>query len=124
MMSVEAPITSVYPSGADLATWLAPRFPDAPGRLSTTTGCPHISASFGPTVRARMSMPVPGENGTTIFTGCVGQDCACAARHHASSPNASAFRIERIDFLLDGQSTGGRGGLGYLRGSRPPSAAD
>jgi hypothetical protein len=34
--------------------------PLAPGLLSTTTGWPQRSLILGPTVRAMMSMPVPG----------------------------------------------------------------
>src|SRR5258708_3646114 len=96
MTSVLAPITSVYPSGGDFATAFAPRLPDAPGRLSTTTGWPHISASLGPMVRARMSMPVPGENGTTILTGCVGHDCAWAADAASASSAAAIDASGRI----------------------------
>ena len=36
------------------------------------TGCPQISESFCPNVRARMSVALPAVNGTTIFTGLVG----------------------------------------------------
>ena len=59
----------VCPSGVALATSSAPRFPLAPGRLSMTTAWPKRSESFGPTLRAMMSMPVPGENGTTTLIG-------------------------------------------------------
>jgi hypothetical protein len=40
--------------------------PLAPTRLSTTTATFHLSPSFWPSVRARMSIPVAGENGTMI----------------------------------------------------------
>ena len=47
--------------------------PPAPGRFSITTGWPHISESFWPTVRARMSVALPAVNGTTILTGLLGK---------------------------------------------------
>ena len=37
-----------------------------------TTGCPHISASFGAIMRAVMSVALPAENPTTMRTGLVG----------------------------------------------------
>jgi hypothetical protein len=37
--------------------------------FSTTTGWPQRSDSFGPTVRAMMSIPVPGVYGTTSVIG-------------------------------------------------------
>ena len=66
---VFAVIITVCPSGAERATVSAPMFPLAPGLFSTTMGCPRRSESFGPTVRAMMSMPVPGVNGTTTLIG-------------------------------------------------------
>src|SRR6218665_1510298 len=42
------PSTSVWPSGADLATLSTPRLPLAPGRLSTSTLHPFSSAIFFP----------------------------------------------------------------------------
>ncbi len=64
--------SSVKPSGADLATTPAPIVPPAPARLSMMTGWPHNSASFCPTVRARMSVALPAVNGTTMRTGLLG----------------------------------------------------
>ena len=63
---------SVRPSGGALATTPAPIVPPAPARFSTYTGCPHISESFCPTVRARISVALPAVNGTMIFTGLPG----------------------------------------------------
>jgi hypothetical protein len=51
-----------------LATASLPIAPLAPGRFSTTTATFQASESFWPSVRARMSMPVPGVYGTTSLT--------------------------------------------------------
>src|SRR5258706_11289558 len=69
-------INSVVPSGFAFATTSAPITPPAPPRFSTTTGCPHSCCSFTPTVRAVMSVPPPGANGTTKVTDLAGQVCA------------------------------------------------
>ena len=47
-------------------------FAPAPGRLSATTGCPHIADSGWPITRAMISSPPPGAAGTMIRTGLVG----------------------------------------------------
>ena len=56
-----AAIMMVWPSGADLDHSAAPMLPDAPGRFSTTTGCPQASDNFWPITRARMSLVPPPE---------------------------------------------------------------
>src|SRR5882762_7181358 len=56
--------------------------PLAPGLLSTMTDALQRSPSFCPARRARMSGPVPRENGTTmlmILPGAGYEGCACAA---------------------------------------------
>jgi hypothetical protein len=45
--------------------------------------------SFSETVRAMMSVPLPGVKGTTILTGFVGQVCACAPACTAHSASAA-----------------------------------
>src|SRR5687767_6594809 len=63
--------------------------PTAPTRLSMTTDCFScwlITSDIG---RTRLSVAVPGANGTTMRTGLVGKDCASAddaanARNRAS----------------------------------------
>src|SRR5436309_5836956 len=52
--------------------------PPAPARLSMTKGWPRISAIFGVTVRATMSVPPPGGNGTMTRIGLDGKVCASA----------------------------------------------
>jgi hypothetical protein len=73
--------------------------PEAPGRLSTTTGCPQRSASFCATRRAMMSVPPPGVNPTTIRTGLTGYEarpCPHAGVHaKASTKAARSVRISR-----------------------------
>jgi hypothetical protein len=65
-------MSSVAPSGAELATKSAPIWPLAPGRFSTMTGWPQIATSFGSMMRASVSAPPPGGNGTTMRTGLEG----------------------------------------------------
>src|SRR5688500_2576510 len=81
----------VWPSGAVFATSSAPMLPVAPARLSVITPTFQRSASLGPSVRARMSAPVPGVNGTMIWTlrcGKATPPCAPTAepQHAATSP--------------------------------------
>ena len=71
---------SVCPSGVALATVFAASVPPAPGRFSTTTGCPQRSPSLGPIMRAEMSVALPAENGTTMRTGLLGNFCCACAK--------------------------------------------
>src|SRR6266571_7513204 len=52
--------------------------PPAPARFSTITDWPHLAVSLLATVRAVMSVPPPGENGTMKVTGLAGKACASA----------------------------------------------
>ena len=54
----------VCPSGAAFATKLAAVLPPAPARFSTVTGWPHLSCSFWPTERARVSAKPPAAKPT------------------------------------------------------------
>ncbi len=56
---------SVSPSPGLLAT---PAVPATPGRFSTITCCFHRVLSLSASARARMSVMLPAENGTTIRT--------------------------------------------------------
>jgi hypothetical protein len=68
-----AGVTSrVWPSGGDLATMSVPITVLPPGRLSTTTGWPHISLSFCATMRPTMSVLPPAAKGTTSLTALTG----------------------------------------------------
>ena len=63
-------MSSVWPSGLALATTSTPITPPAPPRFSTTIEWPfHSCDSLAATVRAVMSVPPPGANGTTKVTG-------------------------------------------------------
>ena len=64
---------SVWPSGSALATRSAATTPPAPGRLSTNTGCPRVSAMRLDTVRTVRSATPPAPKGTTIRSALVGK---------------------------------------------------
>src|SRR5882762_2932475 len=69
------PSTSVWPSGALLATCSVPMLPEAPGRFSTTTGWPRRAPSRSVTARALVSVTPPAAKGTTNRTGRDGKAC-------------------------------------------------
>src|SRR6185295_1496214 len=64
--------TSVYPSGFASAPSAMPMFPDAPGRLSTMTGCFHFWDRCRAITRASGSATPPDGKGTTMCTGLDG----------------------------------------------------
>src|SRR5258708_37203855 len=68
--------------------------PLPPARFSTTTGCLHGSVSFCPLVRATMSVPPPGANGTIrrmARDGKSGAGSPCAnTGGHAARPASPA----------------------------------
>src|SRR4051812_43584126 len=78
---------SVYPSGADLATASAAMLPPAPGRFSTTTGCPRARPSGSASDRATTSGWPPGAKGTTIRSGFVGCQSASATEEASAASN-------------------------------------
>src|SRR5882672_11463559 len=80
-------INSVLPSGLAFATTSVPITPPAPPRFSTTTDCPHFCESFAATVRAVISVPPPGANGTMKVTGLAGYGCASAAEKNRDRPH-------------------------------------
>ena len=63
---------SVYPSGADLATYSFAMLVPAPGRFSTITCWGRSSESFDASTRALMSTPPPGVNPTINRGGRLG----------------------------------------------------
>jgi len=53
-------------------TYSAAIWPFAPALFSTTTGCFSRSASFCPTMRATLSVPLPAAKDTTSVIGRLG----------------------------------------------------
>ena len=56
---------SVYPSGAERATWLAASEPLAPGLFSITMPTPSAVPSSFEMIRVVVSVPLPAANGST-----------------------------------------------------------
>ena len=73
--AVDTPITKVWPS-VDLAVTSAARVLDAPGRFSTTTLCLSSGPRRSATARAMASVPPPGAEPTSSFTGWRGHSWA------------------------------------------------
>src|SRR5256886_4066623 len=80
--------------------------PLPPARFSTTTGCFHASPIFCPMVRATMSVPPPGANGTIRRMGRDGKSAAGSAcantRGHAArlaSPTPACSNSRRPGFI-------------------------
>jgi predicted patatin/cPLA2 family phospholipase len=73
--------------------------PEAPVRFSTTTGRFRRCPSRGPTVRATMSIPVPGVNGTISLSGVPLLDgaWATAPRLHKARAAVAARRNVFMD---------------------------
>src|SRR6218665_4075512 len=106
------PSTSVWPSGADLAALPRPRLPPAPGRLSTTTLQRFCSAIFCATVRAIMSVPPPGGNGTIRRIGLPPGPCCASglpAGRVASTSASQAFVLRRNGRYARSRGEGGEG---------------
>src|SRR5215510_7484959 len=68
----------VWPSGAALATMLAPIVPPAPGRFSITKVCPTCFPTCSKTTRAMTSLATPAGIGKMTVTLREGQSCATA----------------------------------------------
>jgi hypothetical protein len=87
----------VWPSGADFAASSAPMLPPAPARLSMTTVCPQASPSWRPSSRATMSVAPPGENGTMMRTGRLGNSaCATPEKLAANTTTLSNMPRQRV----------------------------
>src|SRR3954465_9135462 len=72
--------------------------PPAPGLFSITTGWPSACESLSQTTRVITSVGPPAGNGTTIFTGRAGYDCACAST--LAAPRRMQA-IRRVDMACD-----------------------
>src|SRR5262245_19479139 len=64
--------------------------PAAAPTFSTITCWPKLMLRCGAKTRAKTSNAPPAANGTTMVTGRVGQSCACADEHKATSAAAAA----------------------------------
>src|SRR5439155_25266571 len=71
--------------------------PLAPGRFSTSTGCPRRIPSGSATTRALLSATPPGANGTMMRSGFAGQSCAAAndaANHRINAAETTRMLVE------------------------------
>src|SRR6185436_16625767 len=73
--------------------------PLAPGRFSTTNGWLSDSPSACARMRAKTSVPPPGDEGTTSFTGRAGQSWACAPKPRTNSAAKSKIRCMESSYL-------------------------
>jgi hypothetical protein len=62
--------------------------------------CPSWGESLSVTVRAMMSVPLPGVNGTMILIGFAGHACACAPAWRAHSASAAIDLLSIPDILF------------------------
>src|SRR5258705_3506317 len=85
--------------------------PPAPGRFSMTMGCPSWGESLSVTVRAMMSVPLPGVNGTMILIDFAGHACAPTCRAQSASV---AIDLPSLQDTL-ASSTWNPSGLRFLR---------
>jgi hypothetical protein len=70
--------------------------PLAPGRLSTTTCWPSAAESLAATIRAIVSLPPPGGNGTIMVMVRLGKSWARAGLKASAIKAARARMIPRI----------------------------
>src|SRR5262249_25018737 len=87
------PMSSVYPSGAALATRAPPAMPAAAPTFSITIDCPSNSPMRCSWIRALTSMPPPAAKGTMSVIGRVGQSCAAAWPLAANTIAAAAIIV-------------------------------
>src|SRR2546425_8333421 len=91
--------SSVYPSGADLATYSFAMLVPAPGRFSTITCWGKNSESFDASTRALMATPPPGENPTMGRGGLDGEAGAGIARPRPPRAGAHTNATPRFPLL-------------------------
>src|SRR5262249_9339388 len=94
-------MSSVYPSGAALATLAPPAMPAAAPTFSITIDCPSNSPMRCAWIRALTSIPPPAAKGTMSVIGRVGQSCAAAWPLAAITIAAAAIIVlrMRVSFL-------------------------
>src|SRR3989454_9090588 len=67
-----------------------PMVPPAPGRFSTTAGCPRLADNLSETLRAMTSVTLPGVNATMFRSARLGSGASCATACGASAISAAA----------------------------------
>jgi hypothetical protein len=87
----EVPNTIVPPSGAARATTSEPMTPPKRAQFSTTTVTPSRGATCSPNRRARISVPPPAGNGTTMRSVC-GRAGVCADAANGQAASARTAR--------------------------------
>src|SRR6185503_9171847 len=92
----------VWPSGLAVAQASMPITPDAPLRLSTTTGTFQRWDSCGPSNRAQVSAVVPGVNGTMMRIGRDGYSCAGDSAGNIATHSSSPAIAIRPVFMVVG----------------------
>ena len=90
MVSALIATPKVWPSGAACATACVPMMVPPPGRLSTTTGWPHSSASRAAMGRTMASVAPPASSGEISLTARVGRKADWAAAGRTRPPAATA----------------------------------
>src|SRR5215510_15224427 len=78
----------LWPSAGRVAAYCEPMLPLAPGRFSMVTVWPQRCCNSSPKIRAKMSIPVPAVNGTTMVIGR--SDNGWAASRWGNKASASA----------------------------------
>lgn len=100
VVSLQLMTTPSVWSSLAFATMSAARLPEAPGRLSTTTGCPSVRASGPANDRAAMSGVEPPGKPTSSRRGRVGQAAGpvgwARAAHAPAAIHASALQREAV----------------------------
>ena len=95
------PMSSVRPSGADLATASAPNQPPAPPRLSITTTDLSPSPNICANGRATISVGPPAGKGTISRICLPAIDCAAAFSSGATKPMAAALTVTKATRLMN-----------------------
>src|SRR5262249_338619 len=85
--------------GGGVGTRLVPTIPAAAPTFSTITCWPKLWLRCGANTRATTSNAPPAANGTTMVTGRVGQSCAGADEHRATSAPAAVLLIPGLGVL-------------------------
>src|SRR5450759_1533672 len=119
MVKILVVISSVWPSGADFATVSVPMRALAPGRFSTTNCWPVLAVMRCARLRAMMSVPPPGANGTISLTARVGYvpgadaGAAAACAQAAATPAKPQHKCRSMRGNL-AHDAGEQNGMGHI----------